>query len=57
MTYLLWYFIVVALAEAVYMIALVGRHRKPVTPADAIATLIVAAAHVLAYAWILGRVS
>lgn len=57
MTYLLWYFIVIALAEAAYMTALVGRPRKPVTSNDAIGTLIVAAAHIAGFVWILGRVS
>lgn len=55
MTYLLWYFIIMSVAEAVWVTSRVGRHRPPVTTGDAVGTIIVAAAHALAFAWILGE--
>ena len=54
MTYVLWYFIVVSVAEVGWMISRIGKYRPPVTGADAIGTLVIAAARVAAFVWILG---
>lgn len=54
MTYVLWYFIGASVIEVGWMIRQIGKHRPPVTGADAIGTLVIAAAHVAAFVWILG---
>ena len=56
MTYLLWYLIVMAAADGLYGVYLIGRHRAIQTVGDAIINLVIAAAHVAGFFWILGRV-
>lgn len=56
MNWLLWYFIAVTLLDGLWFWSKMGRPGKTVTGADVLANSFVAAAHIVAFAWILGQV-